>query len=83
MTVGIYTIIAVETMQVVTYVFETYELALAQAHENEKGVTERVERILDHRLPNGMRQTVWKYPTLWQLITIQEFEVGTAVLPVV
>lgn len=83
MKVGVYMIIAVETMQVFTYVFETYELALAQALENEKGVTEPVERLLDHRMTNGMRQTVWKYPTLWQLITIQEFEVGTAVLPVV
>lgn len=83
MKVGLCTIVSAKDMGVITYVLETYELALAQAEENFKGVTFKVirepEKISEK---NGMRYTTWKVPQVLEMILVQEVEVGTAVLPV-
>lgn len=82
MRVGICTIIAVDDMQVVTYVCATYELALAQAHENLKGVGGRIEQHPERKTANGLRETVFKIVTHEELIKVEEVNVGTRVLPV-
>ena len=80
MIIGLCTIIAVEEMSVITYALETYELALAQAIELQKGVTSSRERIPEKLQENGLRQTVWKFPFEKELIIVQEIEVGKLVL---
>lgn len=83
MTIGLCTIISVADMQVISYAFETYELALAQALENMKGVEGRIERYPERPNPNnGMRETIFKLPEHMELVQVQEVEVGQAVLPV-
>lgn len=83
MTIGLCTIISVADMQVITYAFETYELALAQALENMKGVEGRIERFPERPNPNnGTRETVFKLPMHMELVQVQEVEVGSAVHPV-
>ena len=82
MIIGLCTIIAVEEMSVITYALETYELALAQAIELQKGVTSSREVIRDRKGINGLRQTIWKFPFEKELITVQEIEVGKSILKV-
>jgi hypothetical protein len=82
MTVGLCSIISVPTMQVFTYCFKTYELALAQAIENQKGVTYRIQRFPELCGQNGLRQTHFRIQEIAELIAVLEVEVGEAVLPV-
>jgi hypothetical protein len=82
MTIGLCTVIAVREMQVITYAFATYELALAQALENQKGVTATIQRRPETRDANGLRETTFKVKRLFELIVVLEIEVGDAVLPV-
>jgi hypothetical protein len=83
MNVGLCTIVSAKDMGVITYVMQTYELALAQAEENFKGVTEKIIREPETvSEKNGMRYTTFKLPTLYELVLVQEVEIGQAVLPV-
>lgn len=81
MTVGILNVIAVREMQVLTYVFETYELALAQAIEILKGVDCIVERVEDTG-ENGMRRTTFVLREAFELMQVLDLEAGKEVLSV-
>jgi hypothetical protein len=81
MMVGVVNLIAVAEMQVFTYVLKTYELALAQAEELGKGVSEIPVRT-ERTAVNGNRETIIKYRKHKQLLQVQEVEIAEAVLEV-
>jgi len=81
-TIGLCTIFGIQTLQIYTYAMATYELALAQAVENMNGVEYRLERDPETIQANGLRQTVMRLPEAWELIMVQEVEVGNSVLTV-
>lgn len=79
--IGLCTIIAVKDLQIITYAFLTYELAVTQALANLQGVRGRVDRFPERRLPNGTREVVFRLPGHQEVIVAQEVALGEAVLP--
>lgn len=83
MIIGILNVISVDEMSVITYAFRSYELAIEQAIELQKGVDlSDCERFPEIKMANGLRQTVWKYPMQFELVTAQEIALGESILPV-
>lgn len=82
MNIGIVNVIDMLDMNVITYAFETYELALAQAKELENGVTYAMIHHPEETQENGMRRTVTATPEAFCVVVVSEIEMGTEILPV-
>lgn len=67
--------------QVLAYTFSTYELALAQAIELQKGVKGTFNRT-DVTSEHGLRITTFAWDLEPQVVFVQETEVATQVLEV-
>lgn len=80
MRMGLINIIDVLEMQVISMACESYDLALEQAKELEKGVDLSKKEIFHPKAKNSMRQVIYKYPATFTLVTVQELEIATEVL---
>ncbi len=82
MKVGLCVVSTLKEMEVMVYVLETYDIALEQARELFKGVDMSDVIHEEKTAPNGNRVSSWVFPSLFELVYVQESEVGTKALPI-
>lgn len=80
-TIGICLVIDIISMKILIYVYESFDLALAQAEEFFKKSTinqdyNKTEAIM----PNGHRFITFTYPREYVLIQVSETEIGNEIL---
>lgn len=68
---------------IITYTLRTYELALAQAIELQKGVDlSNMVETNNINPSDGRRSATFLYPDHGEIVAVQECELGESILPV-
>ncbi len=86
--VGLCTVISVANdLSIITYVLDSYELALAQAIELQNGVKAEIFRdpetsSTDAVFGTVLRETLFRIPELDEIVAVRETTVGEEILSV-